>query len=626
MARVTRAALLVMAAAVVLLLAPVEQARAAHAVALFGEPKYPASFQHFDYVNPDAPRGGNLVLAVVSTNSGFNSFNPFSLKGMVAPGLLEMMFETLTAYSLDERYTQYGVLADDIQVAPDFSSATFHINPKARFSNGDPVTAEDVKHSFTVLTDGQASPRFKAYFSEISQIVVLDGQTVRFDFARKGRDMSFIAGSLPVFSPKWGTLADGSKVPFDKILLERPIATGPYVIERADSGSNVTYRRNPDYWGNDVPVRRGMFNFERVQYKLYKDHDTRVAALRAREFNFFNETYMRYWCCQYIGKHFDSGELVKEVIPHRNPPSMNGYVVNLRKPRFQDARVREALNYAIDFEWINSKIFDSGFTRVDSYFSGTPLAARGLPGPDELKLLEPWREQLDPAVFGPMVVQPSTAPPGSLRKSLTRALELFAEAGWHNKDGVLRNAQGEPFIVTVTGTRSESPFMDPIYRNFAKLGIVIQKQLTDRTATRKRLDDFNFDFASVSLREARIPGPELWRNLNSQDADVPGSENAAGVKSPVVDALIQTLMDAGTEQEQQTAARALDRVLMHGYYFMPWRYLTDHYLIYNHRLQRPKVLPLFYGANEWAIATWWDGGDAVPPTRTAARGRPAPHD
>ncbi|MFL5304928.1 MAG: extracellular solute-binding protein [Polyangia bacterium] len=594
------------AAIIVGVVAATRAAWGAHAVAQFGAPKYPAGFTHFDYVNPQAPRGGTLTLSVVSQNSSFDKLNPFTLKGKPAPGLSELVFETLTIQSLDEPNTQYGLLADDIQVAADFGAVTFHLNPKARFSNGDPVTAQDVKSSFNVLTGRKASPRFKSYFSEVAEVTVLDRLTVRFRFKRTGRDLSFIAGSLPVFSPRWGQRPDGSKTDFDQLRMEPPVASGPYVIEASNGGQDITYRRNPAYWGGEIPARKGTYNFERVVYKLYKDADTQVAALRAGDFDFFAESRMRYWCCQYIGKRFDEHEIIKEVVPHANPPSMNGWVLNLRRERFRDPRVREALNDAMDFEWINQKIFMSEFKRIDSYFANTSLAAKGLPSPAELALLEPYRAELDPAVFGPMVVQPTTTPPGSIRNNLSKALQLLAAAGWHNRDGVLRNAAGEPFVIKVNARRAQTPYMDPIYLNLTKLGVVIEKELTDTAAGRRRMDAFDFDYTSVSLREARMPGAELWRTFNSKDADVPGSENVAGVKSRAVDELITTLLNANSQQELEVAAHALDRVLMHATYFIPWRYLTNHYLLYNRRLHHPAKLPLYYGATEWAEATWWD--------------------
>ena len=583
------------------------QSEAAHAVAQFGEPKYPAGFTSFAYADPAAPKGGNLTLAVTTQNSSFDKYNPFSLKGRPAPGLLELMFETLTINSWDEINTQYGLLADDIQVAPDFSAVTFHINEQARFSNGDPVTAREVKYSFSVLTGKQASPKFKAYFADVAQVVVVDKQTVRFEFKRKGRDISFIAGSLPVFSPKWGVREDGSKVPFNKLKFEQPIGSGIYLIEKAVSGQGIVYKRNPAYWGNALPVRRGSYNFDRITYKLYKDADTQVAALRAGEFDFLSENKMRYWCCQYIGKRFDEGELIKEIVPHNNPPAMNGWVLNLRRERFQDIHVRLALNYAMDFEWMNQKIFANEFKRQYSFFSNSPLAASGSPSADELKLLEPLRDEIPPAVFGPIFVQPSTKPPSSLRQNLTKALELFAEAGWHNRDGVLRNSKGEPFVIEVTGTRGQNPYMDPIYLNMTKLGIVVKKKIVDAATGRSRMKDFDFDYTAIALRDSRMPGPELWRNFNSLDADVSGSENVAGVKSHAVDVLISKVLDANSQEELETAAHALDRVLIHSHYVIPWRYLTKHYFIYKSYLQRPQQLPVYYGAQEWATAYWWDG-------------------
>ena len=581
-------------------------AHAAHAVAQFGQPKYPADFQNFEYANSDAPQGGQIRLAVVSQNSGFDKFNPFSMKGKAAPGLIEMMFETLTIYSLDEINTQYGLLADDINVSPDFSSVTFHINPLARFSNGDKVTAQDVKYSFSVLTNPKGNPRFKSYFSEIKEVSIVDELTVRFDFTRKGRDLSFVAGSLPIFSPKWGVKTDGTKTPFGKIGLEKPIATGPYFIDKAISGQSVTYRKNPDYWGKDIPVRRGTNNFDQVIYRMYKDTDTMVAALRAGDFDFLSENKMRYWCCQYIGKRFDNGELVKVLVPHKNSVAMNGWVLNLRHSKFQDPRVRLALNYAMDFEFINQKIFDSEFKRVDSYFSYSALAATGLPTKEELKILEPYRNELPPEVFGPMMKQPNTHPPSSVRDSLTKALQLFAEAGWHNRDGVLRNEKGEPFEIEVSATRGQNPYMDPIYLNMTKLGIVVNKRVSDAATTRSLLKNFDYDYTTIALREGRMPGAELWRNFNSKDADVKGSENISGVKSRVVDELIQKLLNANSQKELETTAHALDRVLIHNHYVIPWRYLTKHYLIYNERLKRPQTLPAYYGAQEWAITYWWD--------------------
>lgn len=581
----------------------------AHGVAQYGAPKYPADFTHFDYVNPAAPKGGSLALSSVAANSSFDKLNPFTLKGVAAPGLLELVFETLTVTSLDEPNTQYGLLADDIQVAADFRSVTFHINPRARFSNGAPVQAADVKYSFDTLVNPKSSPRFKAYFAEIAKLTVVDPQTVRFDFKRRGRDLSFVAGSLPVFSSQWGVKLDGKPTPFDQLRLEPPVASGPYRIERAIPGRSVVYSRDPAYWGADIPTRKGGYNFDTVTYKLYKDRATQVAAIRALDYDLYPEEQMRYWCCQYIGKNFDNGTLVKEIMPHGNLAPMNGYAFNLRRERFKDVRVRAALNLAYDWEWLNDKIFDSQFERIESYFSNSALAAQGLPGPAELALLEPWRAQLDPAVFGPMLRQPTTRSAGNVRDNLAKALELFEQAGWRHRDGVLVNDKGEPFTLEVQGI-ANNMLLEPYYLNLKKLGVVLNRRAADGASDRARMRKFDFDFTAISYRKGRDPGPELWRNLNSADADTPGSDNIPGVKSPVVDALIKAFLEAESEESMQTAAHALDRVLMHNHYALPWRYLKNYYFIFNKKLQRPPVIPKFYGPYEWVFTAWWS--NAVP--------------
>jgi microcin C transport system substrate-binding protein len=583
-------------------------ARAAEGLALFGEPKYGPGFRHLDYVNPDAPKGGRITLSVVSQASSFDKLNPFSLKGRPAPGLLELTFETLTVYSLDEPNTQYGLLAEDIALAPDLASVTFRLRPEARFSDGTPVTGDEVAWSFARLTAKEGNPRFRNYFSEIAGLDVVDARTVRFRFKRPSRELAFVAGSLPVFSPGWGRKADGSGTPFEALQLQPPLASGPYTVERASGGLNIVYRRNPDYWARDLPIRRGMYNFDVVTYQLYRDADSQVAALRGGGFDFFNETRMRYWVAQYIGPRFDSGELVKLVVPHRNPAVVTGWVFNQRRERFRDPRVRQALAHAFDFEWQNDKIFEGEFRRITSFFNETPLQATGLPGPEELRILEPLRGRIPDAVFGPMIEPPRTEGQGGLglRANLARALELFAAAGWTFRDGALRNAAGEPFEITLPASRGQSPINDPFEVNLRRLGITVRKDVADPAVQRQKLGAFDFDYAAVGFRESRNPANELWRTFNSRAADTPGSENLSGLKDPVIDDLIRRLRDARTQEEQIALGRSLDRVLMHSHAILPWRYLVNHYLMFNRRLQRPAVTPTHFSANEWALGTWWD--------------------
>ncbi|MFA8389860.1 extracellular solute-binding protein [Burkholderia ubonensis] len=581
-------------------------AHAAHAIAQYGEPKYPPGFAHFDYVNPDAPKGGTLVLANPTRLTSFDKFNPFTMRGNAAPGI-EMLFESLATGSLDEPASAYGLLADDIAVAPDRLSVTFHLNPRARFSNGDPVTAADVKYSFDTLKSKQAAPQFAAYFADIARAVIVDPATVRFEFRRNNRELPLIAAGVPVFSRKWGLRADGTRIPFDQLAFEQPIGSGQYLIERYDNGRNITYRRNPAYWGADLPVRVGTHNFERIVYKLYGDGVTRLEAFKAGEYDVLVENIARNWVRHDVGKRFDSGELIKREFRQHNGAGMQGFMLNLRRPLFRDARVRQALDLAFDFEWLNRQLFYGGYTRLDSYFADTDLQATGMPGPGELALLEPLRAHLDPAVFGPMVAQPNTDPPSSLRANLLKARALLAQAGWTYRDGALRNARGEPFtfeILDDAGSAFE-PVVAAYQRNLAKLGIYARFRTADYALLQKRMDAFDYDMTTIRYLGVQVPGAEQFSRYSSKFADEPGSDNVIGLKSPAVDALLQALGAAQTREQLVDAARALDRVLMHGYYAIPQWYSTTHRVAYKRTLAYPQTLPLYYSAEGWVVSTWW---------------------
>ncbi|MDB5838347.1 MAG: transporter substrate-binding protein, partial [Herminiimonas sp.] len=480
-------------------------ADAAHAFALYDEPKYPAGFKHFDYVNPDAPKGGELFLANPDRRTSFDKFNPFSMKGVAAAGVSNLMFETLTAGSSDETASMYGLLAEDMELAPDRMSMTFRLNPKARFNNGDPVLAADVKHSFDTLV-AKGAPQFKSIFADVKQAVVLDERTVRFDFKTLNRELPLIVGGVPVFSRKWG-----ANTPFDRIQLEPPIASGPYLIDKFDVGRSISYKRNPAYWGNDVPSRKGLFNFGRIVYRFYKDDVARLEAFKAGEFDVVVEYSAKNWARSYIGPKFKSGEIVKRELTHSNGAGMQGFVMNLRRPQFQDIRVRKALALALDYEWMNRQLFYGQYKRIYSYFNNSELGASGLPSADELTLLEPLRSQLDPAVFGPAPVQPRTDPPASLRSNLLQARALFKEAGWEYRDGALRNAKGEPFTFEVLDDQSALSRVISVYvRNLQKLGIQVRQRTADYALVQKRMEEFDYDMTSQRFPDVTSPGNEMF--------------------------------------------------------------------------------------------------------------------
>lgn len=586
----------------------IPSAHAVYAIAQYGEPKYPQGFAHFDYVNPDAPKGGTLVLANPDRLTSFDKFNPFTLRGNAAPGL-GMLFESLTTGSSDEVASAYGLLADDIRIAPDALSVTFHVNPKARFSNGDPVTAEDVKFSLDTLKSRQAAPSMQAYFSEITRAVVVDPATIRFEFRSNNRELPLIAGGMPVFSHKWGLRPDGSRIAFDQLAFEQPIGSGPYVIDRYSNGRTITYKLDPNYWGRDLPVRVGTNNFERITYKLYSDDVARLEAFKAGEYDALVEYVARNWVRRDVGKRFDSGELIKHEFPQHNGTGMQGFVMNLRKPVFQDVRVRRALDLALDFQWLNRMLFYSQYRRIDSWFANTQLQAKGSPSPGELALLEPWRTSLDPAVFGPPPSQPVTTPPGSLRANLLKARALLADAGWTYRDGALRNEKGEPFTFEVLDDTSASAQWAPIMAQYTqalrRLGIQVNYRSVDFALYQKRLDAFDFDMTTIKFPDVQVPGAEQIDRFGSKAADVPGSGNLLGLKSPAVDAILKALTQAQTLQQLLDATHALDRVLMHGYYVVPQWYSATHRVAYKNTLAYPAKLPLYYGANDWIISTWW---------------------
>ncbi|MDB5763151.1 MAG: transporter substrate-binding protein [Herminiimonas sp.] len=573
---------------------------AAHAFALYDTPKYPAGFTHFDYVNPEAPKGGELFLANPDRRTSFDKFNPFSLKGVAAAGMSNLMFETLTAGSSDETASMYGLLAEDMQLAPDRMSITFRLNPKARFNNGDPVLAADVKHSFDTLV-AKGAPQFKSIFAEVKQCVILNDRTVRFDFKTLNRELPLIVGGVPVFSRKWG-----ANTSFDNIQLEPPITTGPYLIDRYDVGRSISYKRDPKYWGNDIPSRKGMFNFGRITYRFYKDDVARLEAFKAGEFDVVVEYSAKSWARSYNGPKFASGEIVKRELTHSNGAGMQGFVMNLRRPQFQDIRIRKALGLALDFEWMNRQLFYGQYQRIYSFFNNSELGATGMPSQDELKLLEPMRSRLDPAVFGPAPAPPRTDPPMSLRANLLQAKALFREAGWDYRDGALRNAKGQPFTFEILDDQSALSRVISVYvRNLQKLGIQVNQRTADYALVQKRMEEFDFDMTSIRFPDVTSPGNEMFDMFGSKAADEKGSNNAWGLKDPAVDRLVGALVAADTRKELVAAARALDRVLLHKYIVVTHWYSSTHRVAYRNRFGIPAKAPLYYQADPYVISSWW---------------------
>lgn len=575
---------------------------AAHAYAQFGDIKYPPGFTHFDYVNPDAPKGGEIRMVPPTRPTNFDKFNPFTLKGTAPAGLGSLMFESLLTGNSEEPTTAYGLLAEDVEVAPDHRSATYRLNPKARFNDGSPVLAADVVHSFKTLTSKLAAPQFRTIYAEVKDAVAVGERTVRFDFSTPNRELPLVVGGMAVFSRAWG----GGK-PFDQITTEVPIASGPYKPASARLGRDITYVRDLRYWGADLPVRKGHFNFDRVTFKIYLDDTSRFEGLKAGEFDFMREFTSRNWARQYKGKQFTSGEILKRAFENRNPGDFQGYVFNVRNPKFKDTRVRQAIGLAFDFEWLNRQLFYGLYKRVHGYYPNSEFHAEGLPKPDELALLEPLRAKLRPEVFGPAVISPSTAPPGSLRENLRKARALLAEAGWTYRDGALRNEKNEVFTIEFLNDQpSLIRVATQLQTALLKLGIQMSFRTVDFSLAQQRMDNFEFEMTSVRLPGTMAPGGELLEFFGSKAAAIHGSQNIWGIADPAVDALLQKVVGAGTRPELSAAMRALDRVLSHGYYSVP-QYYGDAFLIgYRPRpFVLPDTIPPYYQADSWAMSTWW---------------------
>jgi len=591
---------------------------AAHAWGQFGDVKYPPGFAHFDYVNPNAPKGGEIVLVPPTRQSNFDKYNPFTLKGSAPPALSSLLFDTLLTGTLDEPTTAYGLLARDVQVAPDKTSVTFELQPSARFHNGDPVLAADVKFSFERLTSKEAAPQYRTYFSEVKAVVVEGERRIRFDFVRPSSELPLIVGSLPVFSRAWGRTATGHK-PLDQLVTDIPIGSGPYTIGPVQFGKDITYVRDPNYWARDLNVRRGLYNFDRIVYKIYKDSTAQLEAFKAGEFDYIQAFIAREWARAYTGRQFERGEIVKAELPHRNAGDFQGFLFNTRRAKFQDVRVRQAIALAMDYEWMNRQLFYNAYTRVRGFFVGSDFEARGRPGADELALLAPLRAQLPSAVFDEDVPLPPTtsldpASGSTLRDHLRQARDLLRAAGWTVQNGQLRNARGEVFrIEFLDNSGSMGRVVTPYAKNLEKLGFEVQYKVIDFALLQKRMDVFDFDIISNRTVGSEAPGTELLERFGSRAADTEGSGNVMGIKNPAVDALLDKVVGAQTRPQLVAALRALDRVLRHGHYVVPHWYGAVHRVAWRaSKFGKPEVTPLYYQPEAWVTSVWWS---------TAGKGR-----
>ena len=563
-----------------------------HGIAMHGELKYGPDFQHFDYVNPNAPKGGMLRTAARGT---FDSFHGHIPKGNAVS---TRSIETLLTASDDEAFSEYGLIAESLEVPEDRSWIIFNIRPEARWHDGEPITADDVVWSFETLTT-QGRDFFRRYYASVAKVEKLADRRVKFTFdEEENREMPLIVGQMPILPKHYWESRD-----FESTTLEPPLGSGPYRIKDFEAGRYVVYERVEDYWGADLPVNRGLYNFDIERIDFYLDDTAIRLALKAQDIDFRSENQAKAWASDYNVPSVEKGFLKKESVRHRLPTGMQAFIFNTRLPKFSDPRVRKALGYAFDFEWTNKQLFYSQYTRTESYFSNSELAATGVPEGEELEILSKYQDRLPPEVFDEPYRPPSTDGSGHSRRNLRAAINLLAEAGWIVQDLKLVNSEtGEQmkFEILLVSQAFERIVL-PFTRNLSRLGIDAKVRLVDQSQYINRIRAFDFDMIVSGWGQSDSPGNEQRSYWGSYTADVPGSRNFAGIKDPVIDEIIELIIQAPDRDSLIARTRVLDRVLRAGYYVIPNWHIRSDRILYWDKFSRPDT-PTKSGA---MIARWW---------------------
>ncbi len=571
-----------------------------HGMALYGAPKYKSDFAYFDYVNPNAPKGGDVRLSVLG---GFDSLNGFILKGTPAAGIT-LLFDTLTVASFDEPFSRYGLLAETIALAKDRASITFTLRADAKFHDGTPVTAQDVAFSYTVLKE-KGAPNYRSYFNDVTGVETPDARTIIFRFKDgNNQELPLIVGDFPVFSAAYYATR-----PFDQTSLDAPLGSGPYQVKNVDANRSIVYARNPNYWGKDLAVQRGRHNFDLLRFDYYRDDGVALEALMAGDITLRQEQSSSRWATAYDKPPVRQGLIQRTEIGDSSPRGMQGYVFNTRRALFADPKVRAALAYAYDFEWTNKALSDGQLIRTVSYFDNSELRARGLPSPEELAVLAPFKGKVPGEVFTAEYLPPKTDGSGLLRENLRTALRLLREAGWTVKDTKLTDAKGQPmsFEILIDNQAFERSTL-PFIKNLEQLGVTAKLRLLDVSQYQKRLETYDFDMVVGIFPQSSSPGNEQREFFGSVSADTPGGRNLPGIKDPTIDALIEQVINAPTREALVTRVNALDRLLRWGHYVIPqFHGRTTRYAHWDY-YSRPGIETL---QRESFDRWWWDAEKAA---------------
>ena len=566
-----------------------------HGLSLAGPLKYGPDFTHLDYVNPNAPKGGDVKLSAVG---GFDNLNPYISKGQAANGL-GLTFETLMTQSFDDPSAEYGLVAETVEVAEDLSFAIFNLRPEARFHDGTPITADDLIFSLAAVKE-KGTPLFRYYYADVESAEKLDDHRIKFNFSGPpNRELPQIVGQLlPVLSEKYFENAN-----FEETTLTPILGSGPYRVKDFEANRYITYERVPDYWSADLPINVGRYNFGTLRYDFYRDTAVLLEAFKAGEYDYRSENSAKNWATGYDFPAVKAGLVILEEIPNERSAGMQGYAFNLRREKFQDPALREALTYAFDFEWLNRNIFYDQYSRTNSFYENSVMAATGEPSKEELAILEPYRDQLPPRVFGPAYQAPVTDGSGQDRAPLRAARKILADAGWEIKNGKLIDPKtGNPLTIEFLMYDPNSlRITGPMIKNLKKLGIDASSRVVDTAQYTERLRNYDFDITTSGFGQSISPGNEQREFWGSAAGKRPGSRNVMGIDSPVIDALIENLIAAPTYDDLIPAVRALDRVLTWNFYVIPQFHAAYDRIAYWNKFGHTDVNP----SQGPDILSWW---------------------
>lgn len=569
-----------------------------HGLSVFGELKYPADFKHFDYVNPDAPKGGRLVTMGTGGASTFDTFNGFIVKGDAAQGL-DFLFDTLMVRAADEPDAMYGLVARSADLAADGLSITFKLRPEAKFSDGTPLTSADVIASFNLLKE-KGQPGLTLALRDVVKAEAPDAETVVYAF--KGtltRDLPVILAGLPVLSKAYY-----STHAFEETSLEPPLGSGPYLMKAFKAGTYVEYKRREDYWAKDLPVNRGRYNFDEIRFDYYRDRNIELERLKAGDFDVREEFSSQAWATKYDMPAIKEGHLIRASLPDENPSGAQGFFINTRRDKFKDLRVREALGLCFDFEWSNNKLFYKLYTRTQSFFENSDMKASGKAGAQEIALLEPFKDKLPPNIYDEPYSPPVTDGSGNNRDNLKKAFELLKAAGWTvGNDRIARNAKGEPLDIEILFFEDAfERIITPYVENLKKIGVNATARRVDPAQYERRRKSFDYDISIERYSLRLTPGVELRSYWGSDSAKMEGSQNLSGITDPVIDALIEKVVVAKSRAELVTATRAVDRVLRASHYWVPHWFKASHNVAYWDKFGKPAVQAKY---DPGILDTWW---------------------